>query len=165
MQTSSTNGNLVNNNSQRSGSHINSVDLTMFYAAGAAAVLTISACIGIWCLMRSRKHRQRRDTEPTNTHMTANNSISTAMSANPATSSIMGTHMATLNVTSHEISIPGFLRVEYGLDYSRGKTIATGGMGTIKLATAISAQLLKRAAGAKLVAKESDMPLSSMAKY
>lgn len=73
--------------------------------------------------------------------------------------------MATLNVTSHELSIPVYLRVDYGADYTRGKTIASGGMGTIKHATPVSAQLLKRVAGVKIVAKEADIPLSSMPKH
>lgn len=55
--------------------------------------------------------------------------------------------------------MPAYLQVEYGRDIVVGRIIARGGMGCIKLAKAMSPELIERTAGMAIVAKIFDAPL------
>lgn len=59
-------------------------------------------------------------------------------------------------VTTHELAVPAFMEVSYGLDYTLGKQIARGGMGEIRHATAIGRPLMSRIGKNGIIAKVSD---------
>ena len=75
-------------------------------------------------------------------------------------SSAMTNH--TLVATTHELSIPAFMQMRYGVDFKRGEFLAKGGGGQLYKCESIEAELVKKTQNTALILKVYGQSMESM---
>ena len=167
--TTTTTPTVVQGNSQSSSAI--STQVTIFSVVGGGLLLGVVLSFGL--VARMRKHYGKTTTFSGNTYRTSSavavaaansasnygevTSLSTVTDATvalPTITTLQGVTVGNTLVTqTAELSIPGFLEVQWGMDFMQGEYVAKGGGGTIYTASALQDGLKKRSGGNALVLK------------
>ncbi len=127
---------------------------------GLLILLLVLIVIGIHKYRKTRKRKEMMDAEKSKsvnesseatelqpqTQTTSMGTSSTYTSSMSSGTTYVGTEMG--------LSIPGYLELNYGVDYRPKKVIARGGFGTVSMADALNSRL--QAYGKEVVVKEMD---------
>ena len=133
-------------------------------SVGAAIVVAVSAGIFLWYNKRRRmlrKHPKKSKSVSVSVRSVLQSSAASSTQnvdvpqPLPASSSSRTTtaQYTTIQPTTHELSVPAFLQVEFNLDFLQGNFITKGGGGEIYECVVINQHLLERSRKQKLVVK------------
>ena len=149
------------------------VSVSMVFAAVGAATAYLRhqkrrERISTLSYTTSKPKKSSRSTQSRSKIVSSSNTTTTRTSMDPSARSQSSsrshsahvTHVTTVvdrtaidKVTTHELSIPAFLQVKWGLDIRQDAFLAKGGGGEVFFATALNNSLLQRSQGQPLVLK------------
>ena len=116
-----------------------SINSLMFVLIAMAAAIFLAMLIGLVVLIKKR--RQSKCGTTVRMDMSTTTNMTKFLTTLPSS---LFTSGATEVVTTHEVSIPGFLEQKYGADFMQGEYITKGGMGALYECEVLSKELAER---------------------